>query len=88
MLYGKQRNVVYTSSIVVNRKFLNYGFKNINQISRSMVMYFYTEKVLIIRIVRNRQYPTEGYFLDLEGKKHAYRLIQYKEFFTKDVMHN
>lgn len=28
-------------------------------------------------IIRNRQYPTKGNFLDLEGKKHAYRLNVY-----------
>ena len=60
MLYGKQRNDVYTSSIVVNRNYLHNGFKNIHQISRSMEMFFYTEKVVIIRIVRNRQYLRKG----------------------------
>lgn len=75
----KERNVVHTTSIVVNRNYLDKAFYN-NVIRRNFgAIFLDTEKIYIIRIIRNRRRVSEGY--KIENGTHLYRIMQYKEFF-------
>lgn len=79
----KERNVVHTTSIVVNRNYLDKAFYNYVKRRNFRAIFLDTEKIYIIRIIRNRRRVSEGY--KIENGTHLYRIMQYKEFFLKRI---
>ncbi len=83
-LSEEKLNVIHTTSIVVNRSYLRNRFNKANDIKRSMSMFGPEEKVIIIRVIRNKRSSTERYTWD--NNTRSYTVLQYKNFFNKDLL--
>jgi len=82
----KERNVVYTTSIVVNRNYLNNVFNKVDDIKKYTGAFLSMERVIIIRVIRNRSGVSKVY--KIERDTLIYRIMQYKEFFKEGVFNN
>lgn len=74
--------MLFILPIVVNRNYLDNAFKKTNDIIRYMGAFFTEEKVVIIRVIRNKQSSYKMY--KLQKSTHVYFVMQLKEFFNKD----
>lgn len=83
---GKIRNIIYTTSIVVNSNYLNNAFNKVASIKTYTGALFTTEKVIIFRVIRNRHSDAKGF--NIESDIHIYKLMQYKEFFNVDMLNH
>ena len=78
-----EKNVIYTTSVVVNRNYLNNALNHSSDLKNYFGNIYRDEKVIIIKIQRNRRRGCEWYKLNKDI--HLYGVLLYKEFFNKDT---
>lgn len=83
---NRELNIVYTTSIVVNRNYLNNVLHKPLDIEHYMSTYWIDEKVLIVRVQINKRSLDNRYKI---GKYlHLYVCMQYKDFFQEVTFNN
>ena len=81
------KNVIYTTSFIVNRNYLKNVFNNTDDLLSNVNKGFSPmERVMVIRVVRNRHKETERF--NLGSTKRFYYIMQYKYFFNETNFNN
>jgi len=79
----REENVIYTTSVVVNRNYLNNALNHMYDLRKHFGNIYRGENITILRIQRNRYKEAEWFKFD--EKIQNYGVLQYKEFFNNDM---